>query len=47
LLQKGNYELRKDFKLCAVGLSAQAKDTAQQEEEAEEHANSNLRRVTV
>ncbi len=30
----------------AVGLSAQARDTAQQEEE-QERANSNLRRVTV
>jgi hypothetical protein len=33
-------------KPSAVGLSAQARDTAQQEEE-EEHAGSNLRRVTV
>jgi hypothetical protein len=31
---------------CAVGLSAQARDTARQEEE-EETADSNLRRVTV
>ncbi len=30
---------------CAVGVSAQARDTARQEEE-EEHADSNLRRVT-
>ncbi len=31
---------------CAVGLSAQARDTAQHDEK-EEHAESNLRRVTV
>ncbi len=34
------------FTAAAVGLSTQARDTAPQEEEVE-HANSNLRRVTV